>query len=307
MSRIKYSPNAHLRKLQMSNVSLFAFVEGKELDSNFFGQVCLKVTEPRGISYRIETATELPGGSGGKARLIAFYKYARSKSKLHSVLNGKRTILLFFIDKDIDDLRRTKCRSQHVIYTKHYDVQNYIFRHGEFIRGVSAAASIDPRELASRPLFSADWCESAARRWREWTALCLFSALFSRVNTASNYKNVSTINVPQNGPLNRDLYEARLRELQSSSGLTSTEFDVAMKRVGDMVDLHLSRRTYDRIFKGKWYSTILEMDLRNAFADRGQMNNAGAKATTALLASLDFSGQWSEHLLNEVAVVVDKL
>jgi hypothetical protein len=305
VSRPSHSFGAHVRALQISRFSLFAFVEGKDIDPNFFGQVCSRVCEPRGLLYRILTARELPGGSGGKTRLITFYRHVRSKKQLRAALNGKVSILLFFLDKDVDDIRRTKCRSKHVVYTAYYDVQNYVFRHGDFTRSVSAAASIDPRELSEAPLFRGNWCETAARRWKEWVVLCLFSAVHSG-RPVANYRSASTVNAPKNGPLDPRLYAAQLLEARNSSGLTEAQFNRTIEQLTDKVERHLSNGTHDLVFKGKWYGAILEMDLHTAFPGRGQMQNVGTRATAALLATLDFNREWLEHLLIPVVALLDE-
>jgi hypothetical protein len=128
------------------------------------------------VSYCVCPAGELPGGAGGKSALIAFYRYARAKAKLFSVLGRKPTTLVFFLDKDVDDLRGTRCRSPHVVYTAYYDVQNHLFRHGDFIRAVSSAVFMDQGELERHPDFGSRWCQRVAHRWREWIVLCLLGA-----------------------------------------------------------------------------------------------------------------------------------
>jgi hypothetical protein len=224
---------------------------------------------------------------------------------LRSVLNGKLSVLLLFLDKDVDDIRRTKCRSKHVVYTTYYDVQNYVFRHADFIRGVSAAASIDPRELSETPLLGGNWCETAASRWKEWIVVCLFSVTCGRGRVA-NYGSGSRVNTPQNGPVDRALYAAQVLEVGNSSGLPQAQRERAVGRLEKRVERHLADGTYDLVFKGKWYSTLLEMDLRAAFPGRGQMQRVGTRATTALLATLDFSQDWAEHLLRPVAALLDE-
>jgi hypothetical protein len=299
VSRPRHSDGAYLRALQVSRFSLFAFVEGKALDPSFFGQVCSRVCRPRGVLYQIRTARELPRGSEGKSALISFCRLARSRGQLTSTLNGKLTVLLFFLDKDVDDVRRTRCRSRHVVYTAGYDVENYVFQHGDFVTGVSAAASIDPSELSGHPSFGRNWRETAARRWKEWIVLCLFSVVYNRGATA-NYRTASRVNTPINGPVDRRLYDARLAEARRSSQLTQEQFDTAVRRLTGRVDRHLTNGTYDLVFKGKWYGTLLERDLRDAFPGRGQMQNVGTRATAALLATLDFNQNWAGHLLRPV-------
>jgi hypothetical protein len=305
VSRLRYSPAAQIRTLQISRFSLFAFVEGREIDPTFFGRVCSSSCEPLGLRYQVRTAEELRIGHAGKASLIAFYRYALSRGKLRSTLNGKLSVLVFFLDKDVDDIRRTKCRSKHVIYTAHYDVQNYVFRHGNFIRSVSAASSIDENELSEHPLFGQNWHETAARRWKEWIVLCLFSVVHTK-GQVSNYGHSSKVNSPQNGQLNPDLYNAQLLVARTASSFTELQFKSTIERLTRVVDRHLSRGTFDGVFKGKWYSTLLEMDLRAEFHGRGQLHRVGARATTALLATLDFTQPWAEHLIaSTTALLVD--
>jgi hypothetical protein len=287
----------------MSRASLFAFVEGKGIDPFFFSEVCARVCQPRGLAYQVQTAKELLGESEGKKALIAFYRFARSRSQLRSTLNGKLSILVFFLDKDVDDIRRIKCRSIHVVYTAHYDVENYVFRHGDFVHSVAAAASIDQRELSDHPLLGQNWRETAARRWKEWIVLCLFSVIYAGGRVA-NYGNPSRVNTPQNGPIDQGLHQALLIEARNATPLTQAQFDLAIERLTQRVEKHLSNGTYDSVFKGKWYGTLLEMDLRHAFPGRGNMKNVGARATTALLTTLDFNPNWAEHLMNPVVALL---
>jgi hypothetical protein len=238
--------------------------------------------------------------------LLKFYRYARSKKKLLSFLGGKPTLLVFFLDKDVDDLRRTKCRSPHVIYTRYYDIQNHVFRHANFSRAVSSAASIDVGELLDQPIFNGDWCQTAARRWREWIALCLLAVRHGI--PGPNYRVTSQVNDPPNGPLDVTRFTAAVGAVTAHLGVSATELDRRMKELLRRVDRSFVTGTYDFIFKGKWYAQMLEWDLRTAFAGRAfQFNGVADRAAAAMVATLDFSQPWADHFVQPLTALVDRM
>ena len=65
-SRIIHSPKAYLRYMQMSQVVVFGFVEGQEIDPYFYGQICAVVSNQRQIAYQISKTNEIPPNSGEK-------------------------------------------------------------------------------------------------------------------------------------------------------------------------------------------------------------------------------------------------
>lgn len=146
MDRLHHSYAGYLRLMQMSDTKLYVFVEGKQCDPYFFAQVCA-VTLCSRTTYYISTARQMPGNSGGKQALLKFFIYLRNRRSLVSSLGGQKTACIFFLDKDVDDIQRKRKRSPHVVYTKHYDVQNYVFVNGDITKGSAAAASVDPRRL----------------------------------------------------------------------------------------------------------------------------------------------------------------
>jgi hypothetical protein len=147
MTRLAHSFSAYLRYMQMSSRPLFVFVEGKRTDPHFYGEICGSVCRTSEISYRICRSRELANGHGGKQTLISFFEYLRRKCALVHAFKGKSTGVLFFLDKDVDDLLRTQRRSPHVVYTRYYDVENHIFREADLIRAAAASASLDQQEV----------------------------------------------------------------------------------------------------------------------------------------------------------------
>jgi hypothetical protein len=214
--------------------------------------------------------------------------------------------MAFFLDKDLDDIRRKKCRSPHVIYTTYYDVQNHVFRHGDLGRSASSAASIDRMEFLAHPTFAVDWCRSAARRWREWIALCLLSVKDGI--PGPNYRVASQVNIPINGPVDPAMYAAAVQGAAGHLGVTTAEIDRKLRSLLNTVDRYLSSGTYDLVFKGKWYALLLEADLHTAFAGRAlQFNGVGARATTAMAATMDYSQPWADPFLRRLADLLSRL
>lgn len=288
----------------MSRYQLFVFVEGIEVDPFFFGQVCRVACQGRAVAYRVRPAKELPQAAGGKTALITFYRYAKARRRLCFTFGGKTTLLMFFLDKDVDDLMRRMCKSPHVCYTQYYDIQNHVFRHANLIMGVASAASIDPVELEENPRFNENWCHGAARRWKEWTTLCLI-ALRHRI-PGPNYRTVSPINIPLNGPVDAARYVALKSEFAGHLGLNAAEMDRAISVTAKRVEKYLCGGGFDAIFKGKWYATILEHDLREAFAGRAfQFDRFSMRAPSALASTLDFSQPWAEHFIRPLTNLLD--
>ena len=200
--RLCHSYGGYLRSMQISNTKLYVFVEGKQCDPYFFAEVC-SVTLESTISYEISTANQLPGNSGGKQTLLNFFNYLRAKRSLVSSFCGHRIACIFFLDKDLDDIFRRKKRSLHIIYTRYYDVQNYVFENGDLVKGSAAAASVDPRRLEFDLGDSSKWCRDVASLWHDWIALCL-QLLEDGISSEANYKILSRVQTRLCGPTNHE-------------------------------------------------------------------------------------------------------
>lgn len=305
MTKPLHSMAGYLRSLQISRYQLFVFVEGIDADPFFFGEVCRVACQGRAIHYRVRPAKELPQAAGGKLALIAFYRLAKSRGKLRFTLGGKTTVLMFYLDKDVDDLMHRLCRSRHICYTQYYDVQNHIFRHADLIRGIASAASVDPVELEEIPQFDTNWCESAARRWKDWIVLCLIGVRHGV--PGPNYRVLSQVNSPLNGPVDSARYQAMKTQFAGHLGLNPIEIDRKIKLTAERVDKCLSGGTFDYVFKGKWYASILEADLRVAFAGRAvQFDRFANRVPAALAATLNFSEPWAKRFVGPLERLLEE-
>jgi hypothetical protein len=296
MTRPTHSFAAYRRLMQMSRYQVFVFVEGSDNDPYFYGKICDPVFVSEGVSYQLSGAHELLGTTGGKKLLLSFFVYLKQSGSLIDDFKGKRTTCIFFLDKDIDDLARSQRRSPHVVYTRFYDVENHIYAAGKLLEGAAAAASMNPADLQALLSDPAKWRASAALRWKEWVKLCIFSQR-RKIRCGCNFGvPYSPINTPLNGPLDSISHSQRLAALQSQSGLTSRQFRRSFGTISQLVDAIYEGGEYNRVFKGKWYKTILEADIKHmAPGRRYDSNGLVARLTSAIAVTIDFNGSWADH------------
>jgi len=307
MKRLTHSLKAYLRYMQMSRHQLFAFVEGKVTDPYFYGKICDSVCQPAGISYEICRAQEVSGGSGGKQALISFFEYLRRKAALIGAFKGKSTAAIFFLDKDVDDFLRTQRRSEHIVYTSYYGVENHIFVEGDLVEAVAASASMDYQEVVASLGDYERWRREVAQRWKAWVTLCLFVAR-RKINCECNYRVTSRVNSPLHGPVDPNAYADRLARVQNQSRLTNKQFKRAFRRVSKLVDDIYAQDEHDRIFKGKWYAILLAATIRNIAGNR-PINSAGleTRLPSNVMLTLDFEEPWAEYFKEPVRDLVNRL
>jgi hypothetical protein len=292
--------------MQMSSTQLFVFVEGKQLDPFFYASVCQTVSDAAS-RYEICRAVDLSGTGGGKAVLLTFFVYLRSKGQLISLFKGKRTAAIFFVDKDLDDVRRTRKRSAHVVYTTYYDVENHIFEHGDLIRGAASAASVDPALLLPVLSDARVWCQRSARRWREWLVLCLCVSEM-QVSCQATYRVPSRVQMRPCGPTNQSAHTRLVSDAASKAGVSTREFQKRLDIVARRVDRILSNSDHHRIFKGKWFASILADEIHQTMGGRPYDSSAlPGRLTRVIAATLDFDQPWAAHFREPVANVAAQL
>jgi len=292
--------------MQISTTQLFVFVEGKQCDPYFFSQICSTSLNQR-ISYKISTAREIPGNSGGKQALIAFFTFLRQRNSLVSTFGGQRTACVFFLDKDVDDLQHRKKRSLHVVYTEHYDVQNYVFQHGDLVRGAAAAASVDPRRLESDLGDAPGWCKHVAMLWRDWLVLCL-RLIEDSIPYEVNYRVLSKVQTRYCGPTNVGVHRTLVSDIARRTGVPVVEFRRRLSLTTDKVERYFAKGEHHRIFKGKWFASILADDVDrimagNPYDDRG----LAGRLPSAIATTLDFTESWTEHFKQPLRDIIAML
>ncbi len=300
MNRLRHSYTGYLRLMQLSSYDLFVFVEGKQSDSYFYANICASIPNLH-VRYEICTAQQLPGSTGGKQALLSFFSFLRQSKALVSSLGGQRTTTcIFFLDKDVDDLHRKKKRSHHVVYTEHYDVQNYIFMHGNLLTGAASAASVDPARLRAELSDAPRWSLRISILWREWIAFCL-RVLEENISCVANYRVMSQVQTRPCGPTDARRYAALTCDVARRCRLPVAVFRKRLAATTRKVDRYFATGQHHRIFKGKWFATVLADDIDRIMGGR-PYNRRGlvSRLTCSVAATLDFTEPWADHFRNPI-------
>ncbi len=305
MSPLSRPFSAYRRRMQMSRVPLFVFVEGKKTDTDVYGLITDSVCGPKGIQYKVVTAKELSGNHGGKEVLLSFFAYLKRRSSLADSFKGKKTVTVIFLDKDVDDLQRKQRRSSHIVYTHHYDILNHVFLEGNLGRAISAAASLSPPQLKSELGDCTTLLSQLSHKWKEWVALCLFNAK-KKVPGQPNYRRTSTVNSPLCGPLDATLHDNAIHATQTALTLTPQQFTRAFRRVSKFVEATYNAGLQDTIFKGKWYSLLLAAHIRQQ-CPGSDCNGLEQRLPSCFAVTLDVGQPWADHFKNPIAGLIQNL
>jgi len=278
----------------MSAARVFIFVEGRNTDVFFYGEVSRPVCEAVGLECEIVRADRV-SSTGGKQGLLALYRHFEATDSLTERSKGTESWCLFYLDKDVDDILGELVLSPHIIYSPCYTVENALFMFGDLIRAMAAASSLDTARLARRIPDKTAWARGKATAWREFVALCLFSEK-QGIHTDCTYNcNSSPLHEGGQGTV-ADRLQARKIELEQRSGLTAEQIDRKFRASLRLIDRIYRKNQHDSVFNGKWYIPLLMREIE-AVAD-GEQYNAHALSnglTAALRATLDFNGIWTEH------------
>lgn len=301
--RLTHDHDALLFSLQMSRTSVFVFVEGIKRDRYVYGHICAAVERETPFSHEMIFAGEI--GGGGKGALLEFHDFLERRNSLLSTFRGKTTAVLLYLDKDVDDLRQAARQSEHIVYTKHYDIENHIFLYGDLVEGAASAASVDAQTLVSRLSNARDWCFSAAKRWKSWVAVCLLSC---REQRGGGYASCSKVNTPPNAEEDAQRLEEVLQELRTEFGWSQADFDARYGSALAEVDGYYRRGEQDVVFKGKWYTYLLSGDLREWAGKRGcDSNGLETRLYCTIAQTLNFDEPWAEHFKAPLRRIVQRV
>jgi hypothetical protein len=294
MNRLRRSPAGFMRSLQMSSATVFVFVEGRDADPYVYGKICDTELSSR-REYRVIMSEELPGPGAGKKKLLSWFERLRGGRNLSRTWKGHRYTTMFFLDKDLDDLRHTKKRSPHVVYTRYYDIENHIVLATDLVEAVAVAFSLSPGHAAQIIQDASNWPAKAAERWKEWIILCLLTQKL-RVHSACNYSVTSRVNRAPHQSTDPGALAAYRSRLRRESGLSEDDFTAAYTRVERKVCALYRSGDQDCVFKGKWYLVILQSEVRAQLGKRPFNEKAlGIRLLSAVAQSCDYTAPWSEH------------
>ena len=283
-TRVGHSFGAMRRYIQMSRHRVFIYVEGRDLDPVFYGRLCGPVLRGQGLSHEIIVADRVAGGGGGKNVLIRLFDYLRKRKALIDRSGPDAKLVMFYADKDTDDVFRTMRRSPNFIYTRHYCAENEVFCEGDLLSSIATAGSLDPGIVETRIPDPAVWRRAAAADWRNWIVLCLAAQKLRMGGPATYSASHETINSKVN-PANLAGCEADLR---ARSGLPAPIFAEVIAWAKRCVDLTFRRGNHDRLFKGKWYVLFAMHELEQIASAHDPINQNGARdrLTGSLIATI---------------------
>lgn len=290
MSRLVHSNGAYLRSMQISGAQLFAFVEGG-LDRPFVERI-FKGVAP-GVRYQIIAAKELPGSTGGKTRLVEWFKELRRKGKLASQNWGKKIFSLFFLDKDADDFKNNLLRSEHLVYTSTYDVEGLLFTCADVHTAFADAALITSDQAKELLPSVTDWLKIVTQNWTDWVTLCLISN-FENVNCGCGFDRLSDVNPDRLGPADANRVEQYKLQIRTKLGLSAEDFTSIYLSYMRRVKSAIKRGEYLRYFKGKWLHNLLQLHCERAKkVEDWNVQTIGDKLTIALLGQVGNTRQCS--------------
>jgi hypothetical protein len=305
MPRPQYSRNGIVRAIEMSRCAVTVLVEGF-IDRTFFGSLLNENAAATGKSFQIRLAHEVHTSLGnGKSALLVLHAKLKQNNRLMFTMGADKKAVLVFLDKDIDDLKRMRRRCAHTIYTEHYCVENYLFRHGDLIRTLTCGACLDCQTLGAFPS-NQQWTFRAAKSWEAWIAFCL---TVSKYGTAGlpNFGVESLIHSGPYSPLDAGKESTLLNAVAKKTGRTLAEVKIVYARELARVKIVLAADAIDQIFNGKWYSSFLAQDAKRLAAGRQMPSGLEDRLEGALLASLDFRTAWTNGLQQKITSVLAQI
>ncbi|MFF5069924.1 hypothetical protein ACFY2R_01625 [Micromonospora olivasterospora] len=280
--------------MQMSSSRVWIFVEGKT-DLYSYSKLADAVVVELGAheDFLVASAEELAPDGGGKTVLMRFFDFLKKESGLVSDFAGRRTRAVFFLDKDVDDLVGRRRVSPHLIYTEHYSMENYLFRHGSIADASSAALCVPVQRIRKAIPDARAWRISSADLWMDWIVICLYAAKYGKGE--ANFGSHSKVNVNAFGPVapsRLKLIEQQCAVAHRVSGVDPTQaFDECRQRVVR----YYSAGRHDRVFNGKWYAYFLEAHLGSQLKGV-KVQGLARHISSRLVQTLDFNGTWSKDL-----------
>lgn len=116
-----------------------------------------------------------------------------------------------------------------------------------------------------------------------------------------------TVN-PLHGPLDPTAYAERLKKLELRSGLSSTQFKSAFRRISKVVNKLYALHEHDRVFKGKWYAPLLVEQIKTIPGTSSKhFQGLSGRLPSTIVLTLDFSLPWAEYFKEPLLKVASLL
>jgi hypothetical protein len=279
---LKHTQKGLLRSLDMSESSVFAFVEGS-LDATFFDRVLEKYIGASGQKYSVYTAKEFCE-TGGKPALINLFRLLQDNTYLRRNCFGKEIICIFFVDKDIDDYLERKIASNHFIYSPVYDLEAHLYSCGDLHRALADACRITLQQARQIIPVPSEWMRDLVRNLREWISLCIISQL-RNADCGCSFGRATDVNPSPFSCADTGRIDEYKRCIASKISATHEEieelYSTTIRHVNEAIDSNESLR----YFKGKWFGAAIQkfIDESSNKPPEILLQSVGANIITALL------------------------
>ncbi|MGN6263726.1 MAG: hypothetical protein ACTHNO_23615 [Ralstonia sp.] len=283
MTRLVFSEEGYLRSLQMSEAQIFAFVEGG-LDRPFMDRVLALCSLDR-IKYRVIAAKELPGKTGGKAKIIEWFGIVSERNFLIGERFGKKFGCIFFADKDADDFLQTKIDSPHFLYTETYDIEGHLFSCGDLVRALSDGALITAAQARDIIGDRDAWLREVSQNWIEWLALCMISRRHS-INVGCSYDRMSTINKDWLSAVDEDLLVELKERIRVKIGCGVEDFEEIFNESKGLIVDGINSGKILKYFKGKWIKSLLQKKCEPIRIPDANFNGIGDRVVSILVSKV---------------------
>lgn len=285
MTRLIHTARGSVRSRQISDVNFFAFVEGG-LDRPFAERVLQKYI-PSEIKYRIQAIKEVTNGTGGKPALLSKYESDKEAGFLLHEDWGKKSINVYFLDKDADDFLGRYIESPHVIYTSTYDVESDLFTTGDLVSALADTCLITNDQAKEIVVENKKWIRDIASNWSDWITLCLISQKYN-LSIGCSFERHTDINQDTIGETD----SARLGEYQKKAAkklnISESDFIEHYNKTKDLVTQSIDSNEPLRFLKGKWLKiAIQECVNRHPKVPDANVNSVGDRIMSVLLGHIE--------------------
>lgn len=246
MSRLRHTRAGFMRKLQMHNKRVYAFVEGKNGDEYFYSKILNQALDKN--DFMVIRADELNGGrSGGKQILLEFFRYLDSAHMLNFNRKSIDRSCLFFLDKDIDDILGSSVENDNIIYTAYYNLENFIYLYSDMSESLAACFSASEAKFVE--VSGENWKQDFKNKWHDWSKMCVLSSLLG-VSCGATFSTYSSINKDVIGRPVKIQFAEHARRLRARASARGIKY-IRVKR--SMEDRLRQCISVDEYFNGKWY------------------------------------------------------
>lgn len=288
MTKLKRDARTWATRVMMGRARSWAVVEGSRHDTPFYESVARAVGVESVELIRAEDI-EVDGSSGGgKNHALKIFATLEEIGKLSQRNNATEVDVVFFLDRDDDDYARTLVENNHVVYTRHADVEAEIVCNVDLARAVAVIYSLSSTQVDRVHL--EDAAGRLAALWADWIAMRLASSDCGWSDT--RFGQPSQINLPRYGEVD----SACAERLCARADSASPEWSTAYEKAKNHVESRMRADDGAMLVKGKWLPQFIDWLVRQALARETQILKVDKQSLiTACLMALDYQGDWMEH------------